>query len=234
MIHVVRLACAAVCVCSLLASPSFGQSRPVLRRADVRVVMTASTACEVAVELLLDPNEAGEVVHRLQLFEGARAELIAVGGSARAAGDPRLEGRTMVLTVVPDASGSGPYTVRYRVTQPEEWSYRCPIWVPTTPTDGVSRAVRLQVDVPSGTVPTRGSFPAFTWSENHQGTATIGHVPAFVRVPFLEAGHDPGWWARQDLASLTDATAIVALVLGTLVWVWRARTTARDRAPHVR
>jgi hypothetical protein len=30
-------------------------------------------------------------------------------------------------------------------------------------------------------------------------------------------------WARQDLATATDATAIIVLVAGSLVCVWRVR-----------
>ena len=216
-------------VCCLQPGSSFGQDRAVLRQADFRVAMTSPTACDVVADLVLASNGSREVTHRLQLFDGAAAELLGVSGGARQAGAPRIEGRTMVLAVVLDPSVPGPYTIRYRVTQPDEWSYRCPLWVPTTPTDGQSRAVRLQIDVPSGTAPTRGSFPAFTWSPSHQGTTTIGHVPAFVRVPFLASGHDPGWWARQDLASVTDTTAIVVLVGGTVIWVWRARAARPAR-----
>ncbi len=214
---------ALVAVCCMLPTPSRAQPPAMLRQADVRVLLTSPNACDVTSNLTVEAKSRIEVIHRLQLFEGARAELIGVSGAGKAAAAPRMDGRTMVLAVALDPSTPGPYTIRYRVTQPDEWSYRCPLWVPTTPTDGQAGAVRLQIDVPSGTVPTRGSFPAFTWSSNHQGTAMIGHVPAFVRVPFLAAGHDPGWWARQDLATITDTTAIVVLVVGTLIWVWRAR-----------
>jgi hypothetical protein len=214
-------------VCCLLPSPVLGQSPAVLRQADVRIALTSANACDVTADLTIESKSRVEVIHRLQLFEGARAELGGVSGAGKQAGVPRLEGRTMVLGVALDPSASGPYTIRYRVTQPDEWSYRCPIWVPVTPTDGRVGAVRLQIDVPPGTVPTRGSFPAFTWTQSQPGTASIGHVPAFVRVPFMAAGHDPGWWARQDLATLTDTTAIAVLVIGTVIWVWRARVAAR-------
>ncbi len=209
--------------CCLLPSIAYGRAGAILRRADVNVVMTGPTGCEVTAALTLDPNGTTEVLHRLQLFDGASAELVDVTGAARASAAPRLEGRTMVLVVSLDPAGSGAYTIRYRVTQPGEWSYRCPLWVPTTPTDGRSRAIHIQVEVPAETMPTRGAFPAFTWSPGNHGTITIGHVPAFIRVPFRAPGQDPGWWARQDLATVTDATAIIVLVVGSLVWLWRAR-----------
>ncbi len=139
-------------VCCLLPSPVLGQSPAVLRQADVRIALTSANACDVTADLTIESKSRVEVIHRLQLFEGARAELGGVSGAGKQAGVPRLEGRTMVLGVALDPSASGPYTIRYRVTQPDEWSYRCPIWVPVTPTDGRIGAVRLQIDVPPGTV----------------------------------------------------------------------------------
>ena len=221
-----RLALAVLVLCCLLPASSFGQTAAVLRRANLRVAFTASHTCDVAADFTVESTSRIEVIHRLQLFEGARAELVGVTGAGKEAGVPRIEGRTMVLAVAIDPAASGAYTIRYHVVQPDQWQYRCPIWLPSTPTNGQAGAVRLQIDVPPGTASTRGSFPAFSWTSNHQGTAAIGHVPAFVRVPFLEAGHDPGWWARQDLASLTDTTAIAVLVIGTVIWVWRSRATA--------
>jgi hypothetical protein len=222
-----RSALAALVICCLLPASPFGQSAAVLRRADVRVALTSAHSCDVTADFTIETKSRIDVIHRLQLFEGARAELVGVSGAGKEAGVPRVEGRTMVLGIAVEPAAPGPYSIRYRVTQPDEWQYRCPIWLPSTPTDGQTGSVRLQVDVPPGTVPTRGSFPAFSWSQSQQGTARIGHVPAFVRVPFLEAGHDPGWWARQDLASLTDTTAIAVLVIGTVMWVWRSRAATR-------
>ena len=226
-----RSALAALVICGcVLSAPALGQSAAVLRRADVRVTLTSAHSCDVTADFTIESKSRIDVIHRLQLFEGARAELVGVSGAGKEAGIPRQEGRTMVLGIAVEPAVPGPYSIRYKVTQPDEWQYRCPIWLPSTPTDGQTGSVRLQVDVPPGTVPTRGSFPAFNWSQSQQGTARIGHVPAFVRVPFLEAGHDPGWWARQDLASLTDATAIAVLVIGTVIWVWRSRAAATRAA----
>ena len=221
-----RSVLAALVIGCLLPASSFGQSAPVLRRADVRVALTSAHSCDVTADFTIESKSRIDVVHHLQLFEGARAELVDVRGAGKETGIPRLEGRTMVLGITVEPAAQASYSIRYRVTQPDEWQYRCPIWLPSTPTDGQAGSVRLDVEVPPGTVPTRGSFPAFSWSER-QGAARIGHVPAFVRVPFLEAGHDPGWWARQDLASLTDTTAIAVLVIGTVIWVWRSRAVAR-------
>ena len=95
--------------------------------------------------------------------------------------------------------------------------------MPTTPTDGQSREVHLQVEVPPDTQPTRGAFPAITWTGAGSGIVTLGHLPVFVRVPFQAPGQDPGWLARQDFATVTDVTAVAGLVLGTVFWVWRAR-----------
>jgi hypothetical protein len=217
---------ALVVVCALLPSASYAQESAVLK-ADFRIVLTSDTTCDVTADLVLDRRDAGDVVHRLQLFDGAQAELAGVTGASIKA-NPAIDGRTLVLTVTPASSAAGAYSIRYRVIQPVTWGYRCPLWLPTLPMTGQMGAVRLQVTLPPGSTATRGTFPAFTWTQE-QGAASIGHIPAFVQVPFRDAGHDPGWWARQDIATMTDMTAVVVLVLGTLFWVWRARAARAAR-----
>ena len=61
-------------------------------------------------------------------------------------------------------------------------AFRCPIWLPTTPADGRSRAVRLIATLPSGASPS-GTMPSFAWVD---GTGT-GHArpPAGVRAAAL-------------------------------------------------
>jgi len=222
---------ALVVVCAILPSASYAQDGAVLK-ADFRIVMTSDSACDVTADLVLDRRDTGDVVHRLQLFDGAQAELAGVTG-ATIKSNPAIDGRTLVLTVTPAPSPAGPYSIRYRVTQPAKWGYRCPLFLPTLPMTGQMGAVRLDVALPPGSTATRGTFPAFTWTQERgtafRGSSAIGHIPAFVQVPFRDAGHDPGWWARQDIATVTDTTAVVVLVLGTLFWVWRSRAAKAAR-----
>jgi hypothetical protein len=210
-------------VCLLGPAEALAQGRAVvLRQADVRIVMNSPTACDVTAALTLEVDRPTDLMHRLQIFEGARAELLNIDGRARTTTGLRPEGRTMIFGLRLDAAGQHTYSIRYRVTQPDAWEYRCPVWLPSAATDGGLGVVRLQADVPAGAAPAGGSFPALSWQAGH-GTATIGHLPAFVRVPFFAPGHSPGWIDRQDLATVTDVTAVVLLAAGSLVWVWRRR-----------
>jgi hypothetical protein len=43
------------------------------------------------------------------------------------------------------------YGFRYRAVQAAPRAHRCPIWLPTAPTDGRSRPVRLGIDLPPAT-----------------------------------------------------------------------------------
>jgi hypothetical protein len=186
----------------------------VLRSADVRIIMTAPSACEVVLSVALDALPAS-VEHRLELLDGATVTLV---GSGSAATDPPHDvGRTRALTVRPTAPS---YTLSYHVRQPPSGVFRCPLWLPTTPADGRSRAVRLSVRVPDGARPA-GTMPAFAWSGG-VGTATLGHLPAFVRVPFAANGVPAPW----DLARLMDGVSLGVLAVASLVF-WRRTRAGR-------
>ncbi len=160
--------------------------------------------------MALNVEGASEIEHRV---EALAIDLVDVQGAAPV-GEPRTIGRTRSLVLRPTAAS---YELRYRATQSDERAYRCPMWLPTTPTDGISRTVRFLVDVPASATP-GGSMPAMAWTGT-RGTTTLGHVPAFVRVPFALGGDPPGW----DVARVMDAAAVVVFAGASGLWIWRRR-----------
>lgn len=184
---------------------------PVLRAADVRITVTSPTSCDVTIALAVEGG--AEVDHRIEAFEGSRIELAGIRG-ARQVDRVRMVGRSQSLVLRPDAES---YEFGYRAVQPATREHRCPIWLPAVPTDGRSKAVRLEVDLPAATTP-GPSMPAFTWTAAH-GTTTLGHVPAVVLVPYTAEGEARGW----GIDAMMDAFAIAVFAGATAIWIWRAR-----------
>jgi hypothetical protein len=203
------LLAALVGVATFLAAPA--AAAPVLRGADAAVEFTAPTACAVRLRVTIDGVSA-PIEHRLEHLSDAVATLDGVdGGRAEPQG---AVGRTLVARITP----AGPaYTLRYRVTQPPAGAFRCPIWLPTTPADGRSRGVRLTVTVPTTAAPA-GTFPAFAWT-GRTGIATLGHLPAFARVPYTGADVDVPW----NLARLMDGVSLGVLAAASMLWWRRSR-----------
>lgn len=185
---------------------------PVLTGADARIAVLSPTVCAVRLAVTVDGAEVVE--HRLEVLEGAVVGELAVRGAEVAS--VRTVGRTQALHVRPQAAG---YELSYRIEQPPAGRFRCPLWLPTTPADGRSRAVQLAVTVPAGAAPS-GTMPAFTWNDG-VGTATLGHLPAFVRVPYAADGVSTPW----NLARLMDGVSVGVLVIASLLWLTRSRRT---------
>jgi len=201
-----------VMIAGCVLSASAGTvAAPVLRSADLQITITSPTSCEVALGLIVDG--VAEIEHRIEAFEGSRVEIIGIRG-AHQVGEVRAIGRTQSLVLRPDQAA---YGFRYRAVQPAPRLHRCPIWLPTVPTDGRSRTVQMQIDLPPATV-VGSSMPAFAWTGVH-GAATLGHVPAFVRVPYTQAGEARQW----AIGPVMDALAMAAFALATAVWTWRVR-----------
>jgi hypothetical protein len=118
------------------------------------------------------------------------------------------------------------YALHYQVVQPAEGAFRCPLWLPTTPADGRSRAVRLTVTLPPGAQPS-GTMPAFSWQDG-VGSATLGHLPAFVRVAYAADGEPAPW----SLARLMDGVSVGVLAVASLVWLRRARMARSATEPR--
>jgi hypothetical protein len=185
---------------------------PVLTGADARVAILSPTVCEVRLAVTVDG--ADTVEHRLEVLEGAVVGNLSVRGAALVS--VRTVGRTQAVHVRPQTAA---YELSYRVEQPPSARFRCPLWLPTTPADGRSRAVQLAVTVPVGAQPS-GTMPAFTWRDG-VGAATLGHLPAFVRVPYAADGVAAPW----NLARLMDGVSVGVLVVVSLLWLLQRRRT---------
>lgn len=206
---------AALSVALLLVPVAPAAAAPVLRAAEASIRFSSATTCRV--ELTLMVRGASRVEHRLELPAGATVLQVEVAQAAAAA--PRDVGRTRALVVTPSADGA-PYTLRYEVRQSDARAHRCPLWLPTVPTDGRSRAVRLVTEVPPGTAVV-GGMPSFTW-QGSRGEVTLAHLPAFVLVPFADAGASRPW----DVSRVMDTVAVATLALASLAWLARQKGRA--------
>lgn len=201
-----------------LAASAHVLAAPVLRSADIHLTINSATVCEATMDLSIDDGGTdaappSEVEHRIEAFDGIRIDLVSLHG-AEQIGDVRTIGQTRSLVVRPDQQA---YQVRYRVEQPPGRRERCPLWVPTIPTDGRSRSVQIAVTLPAGAQP--GSvMPRLAWTDT-RGSVTLGHVPAFVRVPFTREGERRPW----DIATLMDALVIAMFIASAGVWLWWTR-----------
>lgn len=198
-----------------LVGPASAVAAPVLRAADASIRFDSPTTCRVEITLTL--QGASQVEHRLELPDGAELQRVEVMQAV--AGEPRDVGRTRALTVMPSADGA-PYTLRYDVRQSDARAHRCPLWLPTVPTDGRSRAVHLVAEVPQGTTLV-GGIPSFTW-QGSRGEVTLAHLPAFVVVPFADAAASRPW----DVSRVMDTIAIATLALASLAWLARQKGRA--------
>ena len=209
------------CSCAVWALAGQAQAAAVLTAADAHIAFRSPTACMVA--LTVSVSGAAEVEHRLALGSGAVVELAGIDG-ADAVGAPRDVGRTRALVVHPRQPA---YTIRYAVTNADSDAHRCALWLPTVPADGRSRNVRLHVQVPTG-ASLGGSMPGFLWT-GERGEATLGHLPAFVRVSFAEAGARPSW----DVQRVMDLVTLLVLAVASALWLRRARAAgARGGSKH--
>ncbi|MGE0816292.1 MAG: hypothetical protein AB7O28_07980 [Vicinamibacterales bacterium] len=203
----------AVVVCALVAGVfAPAAAAPVLQSATAEIRFTSPTACEVSLAVAV--AGAPRVEHRLEVLPGGSARLLEVEHAAIATAAIDV-GRTRALVI---ESAGGEYTLRYVVEQPPDRPYRCPLWLPAAPTDGRSRNVVLRVSLPEG-ARAAGTLPAFLW-DGALGVATVGHLPAFVLVPYAEPGQPLPW----DISRVMDAFTVAALVAGSALWLRRART----------
>ncbi len=209
---------ALACACAVWALAGQAQAAAVLTAADARIEFRSPTSCTVA--LTVSVSGAADVEHRLALGPGAAVELVGIEG-ADAVSAARDIGRTRAVTVRPRQPA---YTIRYAVTNADDDAHRCALWLPTVPADGRSRNVRLHVQVPPGAVP-GGSMPGFAWT-GERGEATLGHLPAFVRVPFADAGTRPSW----DVSRIMDLVTLLVLAGASALWLRRARAAGAHGA----
>lgn len=203
-----------VCVFALCSVSSVAPAlaAAVLRSAQVTITVPARASCRVSMTLVVDG--ATSIDHRLEALDGTTIDELSVKG-AQATSEPAMVGRTRSLVLT---TAQSPYTLSYRVQQPPDREFRCPLWLPAAPADGVSRAVTLHVELPPGTTP-GSTMPRLTWTGS-SGTVALAHLPAFVLLPFAAAGESPGW----DVSAVMDAAAVTVFVGASAIWVWRRRT----------
>lgn len=158
--------------------------------------------------MVVTVEAAPSVDHRI---DAARVDFVDVVG-ARRAGELREIGRTTSLVLQPERPT---YQLRYRADVAPARSFRCPVWLPDVATDGIARRVTLSVELPPGAMP-GDAMPSLAWTGT-RGVATLGHLPAFVHVPFGAAGAAPGW----GIGATMDAVGAVVIVLSVALWIWR-------------
>jgi hypothetical protein len=197
-----------VCGCLL---PAAAAGAPVLRSAAITVTATTATSCDVDMTVTVDG--ATTVEHRVDMPPPSQVTLLAIGG-ATANGAPRSVGRTQSIIMQIERPT---YALRYRVQQPESLRGRCPLWLPTIPADGFSRNVQIDVNLPPGMSPGT-SMPPFAWRDT-RGSTRLGHIPAFVLVPFAPAGLEQAW----DITLAMDVVAVAVFVVASGLWLWRRR-----------
>jgi molybdate transport system substrate-binding protein len=194
----------------LVAPQLSARAAPVLRSAEIRVAIHSADACDVA--MTIGVESGGTIDHRIEATASTQIHLTSHRG-ARRVQPPQAIGRTRSLML---EVASREYELAYSVRQPAA-SHRCPLWVPAAPADGVSRAVRIRVELPAGMSPA-STMPAFTWNES-TGTATLGHMPAFVRVAYAPTGETPFW----NVSTAMDAITVVVFVSASGIWLWRRK-----------
>jgi hypothetical protein len=207
---------AAVMVCGVAATATAATAnQPTLRDARV-VIVVSSDACDVTSHFAVDAVEPVAIDHRVMLAGRAEPPEFVVLGAL--AGQTSTVGHTASLPVSLTGMGRNEYTVRYRVTPYAPRLDRCPLLVPSVATDGLSRTVTIAVEVPHGTTRLPGEFPALTW-ESDVGRVTLGHMPAFVRVPIAAAGDRVTSIDTLDVRRAIDIAAALTIGVATLAWV---------------
>ncbi|HEY0876429.1 MAG TPA: hypothetical protein VGD94_23345 [Vicinamibacterales bacterium] len=204
-------------LCALLALHAATAEGAVLREARFDVVYTSPTDCEVNASFVVEGTTTVE--HRLIVGDSAVVTLREVGGTVAADGGPVAVGASRSLTLRGAENGEQRYRLGYAVSNPAS-PYRCPLWLPTTPADGVSQEVVIGVALPAGVMPDGASLPAFDW-EGRGGTAHLGHIPAFIRVPFRAEGSSRRF--SVGVNALMDGIAITVLAAGVTWFAWRRR-----------
>src|SRR5262245_47210243 len=160
-----RLSAAIAMLISVVTARPALTATPVLRAADARIVIASRTSCDVRLSVTIDG--ATEVEHRLAIADGDGRPLVNLEGAGLV--EPiRDVGTTLSLRLRP---GGTSYVLSYSVHHQEPLLIgfldpvrdRCPIWLPTIPTDGRSRAVHMTVELPPGHT-AGATMPAFTWN----------------------------------------------------------------------
>jgi hypothetical protein len=203
-----------------LAAPVASADRPLVRSADLQVVFRGATECDLTLGYTIEAPSGARLDHRLLLYDGTRVsglEISNPGGSST----PTAIGRSLSLLVTATGAAQS-YRITYRVTQPEERRFRCPVWLPIAPTASGPGSVRLRVQLPPGATALGSYFPIVDW-KGSAGEAVLGNVPSLVRAPFALPGQQVFWVERLGTTRLVDITAVGLVVVATAIWALRRR-----------
>ena len=146
----------AVAVWAIIGGPLLAAG-PTLRDANLKIAYADMTTCQVEARFSVVPGTATTLEHRLQLFDGSTVEVLDISG-ADLYRPAYVSGRTQVLELRPGSPTLHSYTLRYRVGQPADRAYRCPLWLPVAPSDGRSLNVEVGVALPAGAAAAGAAF----------------------------------------------------------------------------
>lgn len=191
-----------------------------LRDVHATVRFVSNTHCEVTLRASVDGEGIVRVSHHVALPVAAGDVNAApvpsdpvIGGGALV--EVRRQADALAFDVdVPTGSErrSRSYEVALDIRGIREGT--CPLPVPSIPAPGTPGSVTLEVSWPSTADIPAGAFPSVTWN-GRDGSARLGHVPAFVRV---FAGRTR--WLGH-VAHLLDGTAITGVGVASIVWLRR-------------
>lgn len=184
------------------------------------MAFTAPAACRVEIAFTMATGAAAAVEHRLLLEDGGRVEEVSVRGALASASAPERHGAASWLSVRLPGRGRHAYTLAYRVVRHPSARFRCPLWLPTAPAPSTGGRVRLEVSLPPLAVPLGDTFPRLAWNDG-TGSVVLGHMPAFVRVPFVVGPGEPRPWPLAGLGidRSMEVVALGLLAAATAVWL---------------
>ena len=211
---------AALAVAGWPALPAEAEGRLMASRASVR--FTNARTCDVVQAFSVQPGGAERVAHRLIRFPDTVIDGVDVTGAAAAGQQPAEQGRTVILSVSSSGAASLDYEIRYRARMAAGWDYRCPLWLPDTPSTGALGRMQLDVSLPESATPAPDSFPALAW-EGRRGSGALSNLPAAIRVPFVSADAQVSWLDRIGLRRAVDLLVVGVIVLASALWSWRRR-----------
>jgi len=191
-----------------------GAEAATLRSAHATIEILGDGTCDVRMRFVMASDALFVSQHRLLVSEAAVVNDVFVNGAH--AGDVRRSGRSLVVPVSLPV-GKVHYDAHYRIEQAPGAGW-CGLLVPDVPTDGLARVVQIDAALPEGVRRLPDGFPAMLWEEG-RGSAKLGHVPAFARVPYAKGDEQVSWRRSLNVRTALDTTAVAILIGASVIWV---------------
>ena len=118
--------------------------------------MADAATCDVTASFAVALDRAGDIEQRLQRLEGSQVDLLEITGAEQGAARRSIGLTESFMLRFPNA-GNSRYELRYRVRQPDDWAYRCPVWLPAVAADR-PRNVEIEVTLPPALNPPADRF----------------------------------------------------------------------------